>query len=92
MYKYIYIYILIRNNYFTIYYFLNNKFVILISEEDAKQSMLYSYKHSFSGFSAILNSSQVAFLASNIVNPFFFQLFPLLIINKVQFYCYLIKN
>ncbi|KAK6925758.1 Peptidase S8 propeptide/proteinase inhibitor I9 [Dillenia turbinata] len=34
-------------------------------QEDAKQSMLYSYKHSFSGFSAQLNSIQVTNLASN---------------------------
>ncbi|KAK1378948.1 subtilisin-like protease SBT3.18 [Heracleum sosnowskyi] len=31
--------------------------------EDAKQSMLYSYKHSFSGFSAKLNSTQANSLA-----------------------------
>ncbi|PON64179.1 Subtilase [Parasponia andersonii] len=36
---------------------------VFSSKEDAKQSMLYSYKHSFSGFSAMLNSSQVADLA-----------------------------
>ncbi|XP_062079272.1 subtilisin-like protease SBT3.18 [Humulus lupulus] len=52
----------------------NNKFIIskrhlhllsnvFSSEEEAKQSMIYSYKHSFSGFSAMLNSSQVAALA-----------------------------
>ncbi|PON95646.1 Subtilase [Trema orientale] len=36
---------------------------VFASKEDAKQSMLYSYKHSFSGFSAILNSTQAAILA-----------------------------
>ncbi|OMP05884.1 hypothetical protein CCACVL1_01800 [Corchorus capsularis] len=33
------------------------------SEEDAKQSILYSYRNSFSGFSAKLNSSQATTLA-----------------------------
>ncbi|WCJ28790.1 Subtilisin-like protease SBT3.18 [Euphorbia peplus] len=32
---------------------------VFASEEEAKQSLLYSYKHSFSGFSARLNSTQV---------------------------------
>ncbi|KAL8103926.1 subtilisin-like protease SBT3.18 isoform X2 [Apium graveolens] len=32
-------------------------------EEDAKQSMLYSYKHSFSGFSAKLNTTQATSLS-----------------------------
>ncbi|KAK9062465.1 hypothetical protein SSX86_019651 [Deinandra increscens subsp. villosa] len=32
-------------------------------KEDAKQSMVYSYKHSFSGFSAKINSTQAATLA-----------------------------
>ncbi|KAG2671483.1 hypothetical protein I3760_14G138200 [Carya illinoinensis] len=36
---------------------------VFASEEDAKQSMLYSYKHSFSGFSAKLNSTQATALA-----------------------------
>ncbi|KAI3747039.1 hypothetical protein L6452_09482 [Arctium lappa] len=34
------------------------------SQEDARESMLYSYKHSFSGFSAKINSTQAANLAS----------------------------
>ncbi|KAK8601964.1 hypothetical protein V6N12_051786 [Hibiscus sabdariffa] len=34
-----------------------------LSEEDAKQSILYSYSNSFSGFSAKLNSSQATTLA-----------------------------
>lgn len=34
------------------------------SEEEAKQSMLYSYKHGFSGFSAKLNSTQATTLAN----------------------------
>ncbi|KVI08384.1 Proteinase inhibitor I9 [Cynara cardunculus var. scolymus] len=34
------------------------------SQEDARESILYSYKHSFSGFSAKINSSQAANLAS----------------------------
>ncbi|KAK6936972.1 Peptidase S8/S53 domain [Dillenia turbinata] len=38
---------------------------VFASQEDAKQSMLYSYKHSFSGFSAKLNSTQATTLASN---------------------------
>ncbi|KAI3723351.1 hypothetical protein L2E82_34859 [Cichorium intybus] len=33
------------------------------SQEDARQSMLYSYKHSFSGFSAKINTTQAATLA-----------------------------
>ncbi|KAI3518652.1 hypothetical protein L1887_07459 [Cichorium endivia] len=33
------------------------------SREDARQSMLYSYKHSFSGFSAKINTTQAATLA-----------------------------
>ncbi|KAK0605814.1 hypothetical protein LWI29_030979 [Acer saccharum] len=37
-----------------------------LSEEDAKRSMLYSYKHSFSGFSAKINASQAASLANKI--------------------------
>ncbi|KAK7822258.1 subtilisin-like protease sbt3.18 [Quercus suber] len=36
---------------------------VFASEEDAKQSILYSYKHSFSGFSAKLNSTQATSLA-----------------------------
>nr|GEW58073.1 subtilisin-like protease SBT3.18 [Tanacetum cinerariifolium] len=36
---------------------------VFSSEEDARQSMLYSYKHSFSGFSAKINSTQAATLA-----------------------------
>ncbi|KAG8657701.1 subtilisin-like protease SBT3.18 isoform X2 [Manihot esculenta] len=36
---------------------------VFASEEEAKQSLLYSYKHSFSGFSAMLNSTQAATLA-----------------------------
>ncbi|PQM33095.1 subtilisin-like protease SBT3.18 [Prunus yedoensis var. nudiflora] len=36
---------------------------VFASEEDVRQSMLYSYKHSFSGFSAKLNSSQATTLA-----------------------------
>ncbi|GAY57566.1 hypothetical protein CUMW_180440 [Citrus unshiu] len=36
---------------------------VFASEEDAKRSLLYSYKYSFSGFSAKLNSSQAASLA-----------------------------
>ena len=35
------------------------------SEEAAKQSILYHYKHSFSGFSVKLNQTQAATLASN---------------------------
>ncbi|KAL5537777.1 hypothetical protein UlMin_045317 [Ulmus minor] len=38
---------------------------VFASDEDAKQSVLYSYKHSFSGFSAMLNSSQAAALAKS---------------------------
>ncbi|XXG65283.1 hypothetical protein AAC387_Pa05g3030 [Persea americana] len=34
------------------------------SEDDAKKAMLYSYKHSFSGFAARLNSTQATTLAS----------------------------
>ncbi|CAA2957179.1 subtilisin-like protease [Olea europaea subsp. europaea] len=34
------------------------------SKEDAKQAILYSYKHSFSGFAATLNSSQATNLAN----------------------------
>ncbi|KAL2470039.1 Subtilisin-like serine endopeptidase family protein [Abeliophyllum distichum] len=34
------------------------------SKADAKQAMLYSYKHSFSGFAATLNSSQATILAN----------------------------
>lgn len=41
------------------------KFNYLCSKEDAKQAILYSYKHSFSGFAATLNSSQATILASN---------------------------
>ncbi|KAL5834119.1 hypothetical protein ACOSQ3_017793 [Xanthoceras sorbifolium] len=36
---------------------------VFASEEDARRSMLYSYKHSFSGFSAKINSTQAASLA-----------------------------
>ena len=35
------------------------------SEEAAKQSILYHYKHSFSGFAAKLNENQANILASN---------------------------
>ncbi|KAH7532268.1 hypothetical protein FEM48_Zijuj04G0001800 [Ziziphus jujuba var. spinosa] len=37
---------------------------VFLSEEDAKQAMVYSYKHSFSGFSAMLDSTQASALAS----------------------------
>ncbi|KDP30627.1 hypothetical protein JCGZ_16192 [Jatropha curcas] len=37
---------------------------VFASEEEAKKSMLYSYKHSFSGFSAKLNSTQAATIAN----------------------------
>ncbi|XP_063938562.1 subtilisin-like protease SBT3.18 isoform X1 [Daucus carota subsp. sativus] len=37
--------------------------IVFDSEADAKQSMLYSYKHSFSGFSAKLNSTQATRLS-----------------------------
>nr|XP_034893395.1 subtilisin-like protease SBT3.18 [Populus alba]TKR98193.1 subtilisin-like protease SBT3.5 isoform X2 [Populus alba] len=37
---------------------------VFSSEEEAKQSMLYSYKHGFSGFSAKLNSTQATILAN----------------------------
>ncbi|GLU19611.1 hypothetical protein SLE2022_358510 [Rubroshorea leprosula] len=37
---------------------------VFSSKEEAKHSLLYSYKHSFSGFSAKLNSSQAATLAN----------------------------
>lgn len=33
------------------------------SEEAAKESILYSYKHGFSGFAAILNHSQAKLIA-----------------------------
>ncbi|KAJ0021322.1 hypothetical protein Pint_31471 [Pistacia integerrima] len=36
---------------------------VFSSEQDAKRSMLYSYKHAFSGFSARLSSTQAASLA-----------------------------
>ncbi|KAF8398598.1 hypothetical protein HHK36_017529 [Tetracentron sinense] len=36
---------------------------VFTSEEDARQAMLYSYKHGFSGFSAKLNSTQATTLA-----------------------------
>ncbi|XP_062079325.1 subtilisin-like protease SBT3.18 [Humulus lupulus] len=36
---------------------------VFASEEEAKKSILYSYEKSFSGFSAILNSSQATILA-----------------------------
>ncbi|KAK9941457.1 hypothetical protein M0R45_018054 [Rubus argutus] len=36
---------------------------VFTSEQDVKQSMLYSYKHSFSGFAAKLNSSQATTLS-----------------------------
>ena len=38
---------------------------IACSEEDGKRAMLYSYKKSFSGFSAKLNASQAIALSSN---------------------------
>ncbi|KAK6936970.1 Peptidase S8/S53 domain [Dillenia turbinata] len=38
---------------------------VFSSREEARQSKLYSYKHSFSGFSAKMNSTQAATLASN---------------------------
>ncbi|KAF5207109.1 Subtilisin-like protease SBT3.18, partial [Thalictrum thalictroides] len=34
------------------------------SEEEINEAMLYSYKHSFSGFSAMLNSTQAATLTN----------------------------
>ncbi|XP_058105921.1 subtilisin-like protease SBT3.18 [Magnolia sinica] len=37
---------------------------VFASEDDAKEAMLYSYKHSFSGFAARLNSTQATTLAS----------------------------
>ncbi|KAL5708637.1 hypothetical protein ACHQM5_019408 [Ranunculus cassubicifolius] len=37
---------------------------IFSSEEEAKEAMVYSYKHSFSGFSAVLNSTQATTLTS----------------------------
>ncbi|KAA8542953.1 hypothetical protein F0562_024105 [Nyssa sinensis] len=37
---------------------------VFASEEEAKKSMLYSYKHSFSGFAAKLNTTQAATLAN----------------------------
>ncbi|XP_048235395.1 subtilisin-like protease SBT3.18 isoform X2 [Ricinus communis] len=37
---------------------------VFTSEGEAKQSLLYSYKHSFSGFSAMLNSTQAANIAN----------------------------
>ncbi|XP_058001631.1 subtilisin-like protease SBT3.18 isoform X2 [Hevea brasiliensis] len=37
---------------------------VFASEEEAKQSLLYSYKHSFSGFSAMLNSTQAITIAN----------------------------
>ncbi|KAL4578343.1 hypothetical protein LXL04_014464 [Taraxacum kok-saghyz] len=36
---------------------------VVPSQQDARKSMLYSYKHSFSGFSAKINSTQAATLA-----------------------------
>ncbi|KAF8395981.1 hypothetical protein HHK36_017592 [Tetracentron sinense] len=36
---------------------------VFTSEEDANQAMLYSYKHGFSGFSAMLNFTQAATLS-----------------------------
>lgn len=58
--------------YFTYILELQHLFILLIilfSEEDAKRSMLYSYKHAFSGFSARLSSTQAASLASNEPKP-----------------------
>ncbi|KAL3518906.1 hypothetical protein ACH5RR_021495 [Cinchona calisaya] len=37
---------------------------VFASKEDAKQAMLYSYKHGFSGFSATLNSTQAQILSN----------------------------
>jgi hypothetical protein len=50
-------------------YYLSSRYLSptnfpLYSKEDAKQAMLYSYKHRFSGFSAMLNSTQAKILAS----------------------------
>ncbi|KAK6247912.1 hypothetical protein QUC31_019477, partial [Theobroma cacao] len=45
---------------------------VFASEEDAKRCILYSYRNSFSGFSAKLNSSQATTLAKmeNVVSVF----------------------
>lgn len=45
-------------------FILYSSFFGFHSRDDAKKSMLYSYKHGFSGFSAMLNSNQAAKLAS----------------------------
>ena len=42
------------------------------SGEDAERSIIYSYKYSLLGFSAILSSTQAATLASNELSVFFF--------------------
>ncbi|KAD7478144.1 hypothetical protein E3N88_01280 [Mikania micrantha] len=44
-------------------YHLNLLSGVFQSEEEAKQSMIYSYKHGFSGFSAKINFTQAATLA-----------------------------
>ncbi|BBH04276.1 Subtilisin-like serine endopeptidase family protein [Prunus dulcis] len=56
---------------------------VFASEEDVRQCMLYSYKHSFSGFSAKLNSSQATTLASKLmINLFFFSAFYAVLLKK----------
>ncbi|KAJ7955446.1 Subtilisin-like protease [Quillaja saponaria] len=48
----------------TIDYHLQLLLNVFASEEDAKRSMLYSYKHGFSGFSAMLDPTQATTLAN----------------------------
>lgn len=43
---------------------INVFFFLLCSKEDAKTSLLYSYKHGFSGFAARMTKSQAEDIAS----------------------------
>ncbi|ONK76785.1 uncharacterized protein A4U43_C03F32120 [Asparagus officinalis] len=40
---------------------------VFSKEDEAKEAMLYSYRHSFSGFAAIINSTQATNLSSKII-------------------------
>ncbi|KAI3794856.1 hypothetical protein L1987_37496 [Smallanthus sonchifolius] len=53
----------VQDHILTSSYHLNLLSSVFQRKEDAKQSMVYSYKHSFSGFSAKMNSTQAATLA-----------------------------